>query len=513
VLSPHKSPVLRAADASRSVDASASASRTAKVFALSAGSGLSVLASVVASMVAARYLSKADYATVRQTFLAYDVAAPLLMLGLPNALYYFLPREESDKRGVIIDNIALLSAAAVVFCIFIAAGGSQLLMRRFSNPMLLQTLPWLAAYPLLLMPTAGLSAVLVSAGRARVHAVYSLSFSLALALFGVLATIGTQSFRAPVLVRILVPAAFLPVAILLMFGTYSGKVRMPRLQSMGAMLRYSVPLGFASMLGSLTLQLHSVIVAAMTSPQEFAIYINGAMEIPLIGVVTGSITTVVLADMSALCARGEKVQALRLFHIASIRSAGILFPVMCYLLVVAKPFILVLYSAAYTESFWPFMLYLLVLPVRVVMYGAALMALGMTRAVLVRSVADLCVNALLCVILVRMLGYLGAAVATLITLYLWTIPFNLVAIARGFGVRWWQTLPLGQLARLLAASAALSPLAVLGAHALALPPLARLVLAAAFYFPPVLLSTSRLSLMPLPPQLQKWLPSVGNLSP
>ena len=74
-------------------------SRTSKVLALSLGNTLTVLVGIVSGMVAARVLTKHDYATMRQTMLAYQFVAPLLTLALPMALYYFLPGSGERKRG------------------------------------------------------------------------------------------------------------------------------------------------------------------------------------------------------------------------------------------------------------------------------------------------------------------------------------------------------------------------------------------------------------------------------
>jgi O-antigen/teichoic acid export membrane protein len=465
-----------------------------------------MLASLAAGMVAARCLTQHDYATVRQTFLAYEFVAPLLMRGLPSALYYFLPRETVAKRGVIIDNVALLLISGSLFSLFILCGGSRILALRFSNPDLAQTLPWLVLYPLVVMPGAGLPAVLVCADRTRTLAVYNVGSHLVLTLCGIVAVVVTRSYEFPVIVRSLVPGLFLPLAMILMFGSFPGPWRGPRWSTMRAMLAYSVPLGLASTLGSITLQLHGIVVASLCAPEEFAVYINGAMEIPLVGVVTGSITTVVFAEMAELCARGDKAAALRLFRRASLRSACILFPVMCFLLVTAQPFILLLYSARYADSVWPFLVYLFVLPVRIVVYGAALMALGLTRLVLVRSILDLVISSILCAVLVRTIGFMGAAIATVVTLYLWTIPFNVLTIAQGFAVPWRQILPFRDLARVMAVCLACMPLAAVGAHGVPLNPLGRFGLAACLYGPLVTYLLYRMSLLIPPPWLESYIP-------
>ena len=95
-------------------------SRTSKVLALSIGQTLTTIAGLVSGMIAARLLTKMDYATMKQTMLAYNFAAPLLMLGLPNALYYFLPREQNRKRGLLIDNIILLFIMGMIFSLLVS---------------------------------------------------------------------------------------------------------------------------------------------------------------------------------------------------------------------------------------------------------------------------------------------------------------------------------------------------------------------------------------------------------
>lgn len=465
-------------------------------------------ASLVSGVIAARWLSKHDYATIRQTFLSYEFAAPLLMLGLPHAIYYFLPREQQMKRGVIVDNMALLAGGGVLFSLFIACGGNQLLAMRFDNPDLRHTLSWLIPYPLIIMPIAGFAAVMVCAERTQTLAIYNVLSSIILTVAGISTIIWTQSYTAPVVARVVVPAVFLPIVVGFMFKAVPGPLRWPRWSSMQEMVRYSAPLGLATMLGSITLQLHSIIVASLCSPEDFAVYINGAMEIPVIAIVTGSITTVVFAEMAELCSKGDKAAALQLFHKASIKSACVLFPTMCFLLATAEPFIVFLFSEQYHASVTPFVIYLFVLPVRIVVYGAALMALGMTRVILLRSIFDLVTNCILCFVLVKTIGYIGAAIGTILTLYLWHIPFNLAKLGEGFGVSWGETLPFLALFKILLLCVMCMPLAAVGAFGFHLALLLKLILAAILYGPAVAYLLYRLKYLVPPSRLERLIPKL-----
>jgi len=484
----------------------AEASRTSKVLALSIGQTLTAIAGLVSGMVAARLLTKMDYATMKQTMLAYNFAAPLLMLGLPNALYYFLPREKNRKRGVLIDNITLLIIMGLNFSAFLLFGGTDLLATRFNNPNLTTTLKWLIPYPLYVMPAAVLGAVLLTQDKTLVLAKYNVISSLLMVGLTIAAVVFTRSYTGPLLVQIYFPLLLLPVILWLSFKYVPGKITMPDKDSMKEMLKYAAPLGIAGMMGTLMLQTNQMVVSAMCTPVEFANYVNGAIEIPLIGVITGSIASVILVDMTNYIHEGNYSIALDLFKKAAIKSAAILFPVMFFLLVAGKSFIVTIYSAKYLESVIPFYIYLFILPIRIVVYGSALMALGQSKVILIRSVFDLVINTVLSIVFVYFFGYLGAAIATIATLYIWTVPYNLYKIGQGFNVSAIQTLPFKQLGKLILICAIPIPLVMFtlllpqGAH------LWRLLLAAILYFPAEGILLLKYKYIEIPEKLYQFIP-------
>ena len=227
----------------------------------------------------------------------------------------------------------------------------------------------------------------------------------------------------------------------LAFSSVPGKLRRPEMASMKAMIKYSVSNGACYNAGNPNSSIGQ-------DDRLFYVYSGGVCSLlkwryrnPLIGIVTGSIATVILADMAISCKSGELGEALELFRKAAVRSGLILLPTMIFLLVFAQDFIVILYSERYLESVTPFRIYLFALPIRVVFYGSALMALGMTKVILWRSIGDLLVNACLSVLLVYYMGYLGAAFATLLMLYLWHVPFNIKMIAKGFSCQKHVVLP------------------------------------------------------------------------
>ena len=108
-------------------------SRTFKAAILASGQFLASCAGIIGFAVLSRVFNKQDYATYRQTILAYRFVAPLLILGLPQALYYFLPDEKKRPRGVLYENMILLTVLAILFSLFLLCGGNRLLAWRFNN--------------------------------------------------------------------------------------------------------------------------------------------------------------------------------------------------------------------------------------------------------------------------------------------------------------------------------------------------------------------------------------------
>lgn len=424
-------------------------SRTAKVLALSSGTALTQLVTLVSLVVLARFLTKEDLATYRQALLSYQFVAPALTLGLPTALYYFLPRHPGRERSVIFTALLALASLGAILALFLSTIGADFLAQRFNNNDLAHALRSFAAYPLAALPLSILEACLVSRERVFSLAVFNVISRAVLA--GVLIAACIWMPRPETLLRLqaLVAACMLPAALALMWrATPPGPVR-PRGDLFLQLMKYGLPIGAASILGTMTLQLPAVIVSSLCTPEEFAIYSVGAFELPLVGIATGSIATVLLADMSKLIAAGRKQEALQLFGTGSIRSAVLLLPAMAFLFVAAEPLIVLLFSQEYRDSVIPFRLYLLILPVRIVFWGSLLAAAGLNSAILIRSIGDLCVTGILATIFVTWLGYWGALLGLLCALYLWSIPFNLFTVAKAFACAASSILPIRPLTSIL----------------------------------------------------------------
>ena len=137
-------------------------SRTLKTLVLASGRFLTACVGLIIAAILTRLLSKHDYATYRQTLLAYLFISPLLTIALPQALYYFLPGEEKRPRAILVENLTLLTAMGSVFSLVLLLGGIRFLAWQFDNPDLVLSLLILIPYPLFMLPASSLDACLMA---------------------------------------------------------------------------------------------------------------------------------------------------------------------------------------------------------------------------------------------------------------------------------------------------------------------------------------------------------------
>ncbi len=423
-------------------------SRTGKVFALSLGQSLNTVVVILSAMIMARVLTQSELATYRQTLLAYEIALPLLSLGLGAGIYYYLPTEKIRVRGLVVDAVLILTLMGCIYAAFMIAGGNQLLARRFSNPAIVNTLSYLIPLPLIMLPAIVIGPVLVIRGKVGQLTLYNVLANLILATFLIGACLMWKSPEALIITKVSVLSFTGFVGLYLVFNALPADSWKPNWESIRRITKFSLPLMAASMLGTLSIQMDKLIVSAMCTPSEFAVYSIGAIEVPIVGIITGSVMAVIMPDLRRMVDQGKHESAISLFRIAAKKTSLLLIPLMVILFICAEPLITTLFSEKYTESATPFRWYLLMIPMRIVVFGSFLTALGLNTTILARSAVGLLVNAILSVFFVLKLGYVGAILGTLLSLYLVEGYWCVLAISKATKTKLLDVLPFSHISAL-----------------------------------------------------------------
>ncbi len=372
---------------------------------------------LVVNVVLSRALDQNLYGTFQQSWFFVQMLMELFLLGFPVAILYFLPKmTEPERKGFLSRALVILFAVGAV----LGAGlwlGAPWLAAFFNNDALTASFRIIAWYALFALPGIPLDAFLITMGRHRTLGIVTILHSI----FFVLA--------------ILVPlAAGLPFAALIwgvvFFGLFKsgalygaafhsvrGFTGQPPRSFWGRFVRYAIPVGLNDILRVVARWLDKTIVSAAFDPATFAIYANGAMEIPFVNVIAGSISQVVMPEMSKLAEGTDRARLIDLWHRVIRKTAMLLLPLFFFLFAFAGPLMVVLFSERYAASAGPFRLYLLLLPLRAATYTPILLALGRSKLVAWGALLDVLLNLGLSLALIPRFGYLGPAIATVVATY------------------------------------------------------------------------------------------------
>ncbi|HOZ00569.1 MAG TPA: oligosaccharide flippase family protein [Candidatus Syntrophosphaera sp.] len=363
-------------------------------------------------VILARILLPAELGSYRQLFLIYTTFSTLMLLGIPQSVLYFLPkfRHSETKAEFITRTVNLVSWLAFLFAagIFLLRG---LIARVFHNPELDTLLVIYAIYPLFMFITQIYSSVTLGLQQPVKTATFTL-FTVATDLLFILGAALLTKDLSRIVLGVMISAFMQWAFAQWQLSRYRIKASFDP-NYYRDVFNYSLPLGLSSIIGMLSIQLDKLVVSGFFTPAQYAVFSIGAMELPFISILNNSVNAILLPHIS-----GDTAQMEQIYRAAVRKNALIIFPFSMLAFIFAKPLITLLYTNTYAASVPYFQVYLLVLPLKVATYGIIFMAMQKTRYIMVNSLLTLGLNLVLNLILVKAIGMMGAALATVIVTWL-----------------------------------------------------------------------------------------------
>lgn len=372
---------------------------------------------LVVNVVLSRSLDQSLYGTFQQSWFFVQMLMELFLLGFPVAILYFLPKiADSERKGFLTRSLGILFAVGTVLASGLWLAAPQL-AALFNNDALAASFRIIAWYALFALPGIPLDAFLITMGRHRTLGIVTILHSVFFVL-AILVPLGTGLPFAALIWGVVLYGLFKSGALYgaAFHSVRAVKGRAPR-DFWRPFIRYAIPVGLNDILRVVARWLDKTIVSAAFDPATFAIYANGAMEIPFVNVIAGSISQVVMPEMSKLAEGSSRRALIVLWHRVIRKTAMLLFPLFFFLFAFAGPVMVILFSERYAASAGPFRLYLLLLPLRAATYTPILLALGRSKLVAWGALMDVILNLGLSLALIPTMGYLGPAIATVIATY------------------------------------------------------------------------------------------------
>jgi O-antigen/teichoic acid export membrane protein len=409
---------------------------------VSLGRGVAAIAGLTTVMILSRLMGKADYGTYRQVWLVFFTLAPLMELGIPPSASFFIPQLAADKiKTYLIQNSLLLVGSGLILGAVLFTSGA-VLEKLFRNPGLVLYLRAFALFPALTLSFNLTENTLIALGRAGTAGWISGAGAIIQATLILSVVAGGGSLE--LLFRVLSLWAllrWLVAAGALLWYSRHFKTSWDTAALKGQ-LAFALPMGAAAMAGILARQFDKVIVSTKFDASEFAVYANGSYEIPLINVLTLSVTAVLVPAIVRANTQNDREGIRRLWHGSARRMAWLFFPAFIFLLIAAKPLVILLFSEKYVDSANVLRVFAFLLPLRIALYSAFLRALGNSRAILLISLGAVIISAGLAIILIQFesLGYLGPALASIAGAY-WAAWFSIRMSLKTLQWQWHQFFP------------------------------------------------------------------------
>ena len=286
-------------------------------------------------------------------------------MGFGMSAYYVLPREVKRQGEVVFNILIFYLFAAGVACLtlFLAP---QLLTLLFNDAELIPYAPLISLAILLWVVPSFLEIVAISLQETRLASTFIIGgqLSKALMLVGAAAVFGTVG---ALIYAAIVQGALQTLVLFLYLRTrFPGFWRKFDWQMMRRQISYVLPFGIAGMLFSLQMDLHNYYVANRFDPAIYAIYAVGCFQLPFVGILGESVSSVMIPRISLLQARNEPREIILLTARVMRKLAAIYLPLYVFLLVMGREFITLLFTEQYLDS-WPvFAINLTFLPLSIV---------------------------------------------------------------------------------------------------------------------------------------------------
>lgn len=396
--------------------------------------------SLLTAMLLSRYLSLQEYGTYSQLILILELVTTVFIIGLPSSINYFAAKEEGvDYRqkffSVYYSISTLLSLSAGVFLILFF----PIIVNYFKNPLLNDLLYIIALLPWARSSISSTTNLLIVYKKSNWLFIYQLLHSIFIASIIIALKVFDLSFQHYMVMYLVIECIF-SLVVYAIVKALAGKLFFNINKILiEEILKYSIPIGLSTVVATISIQLDKMIISRFYSVEELAIYANASREIP-ITFIAGSITAVLLPNIVKKLSNGETKKAIALWEDASVLSYLIICHSVTVLFMFAPEVISILYSNKFLPGVSVFRVYNIVLLLRFTYFGMILNAAGKTKFIMYSSIGSLSLNVLLNFAFYKMFGFIGPAIATLVSMII-IILIQLIVTSKIVNIPFNQIMP------------------------------------------------------------------------
>lgn len=379
---------------------------------LTASKIVTTLVGLVSSMLLSRFRSLTEYGTYSQLLMVINLVSSFIMLGLPNSLNYFVAKADSEEERSKFLSVYYTVSTILSFIVgLVLVVSIPLIEKILKNDLIKYFWFFLAFFPWTRIIMSGVENLLVVYNKTNIITIYRTFNSVALLSIIIFVQLIKGTFVLYMVLYVGVEGLFTIWTYIL--AKQNAKTLKPCIDwsLLKKIFSFSIPIGVASMIGTLNIELDKLVINAFFTVDELAIYTNASRELP-VTIIATSITAVLLPQLVKFIKENKTNEAVELWGVATTISFSIICFVSAACVVFAPEIITILYSDKYIAGSTVFRVYSLTLLFKATYYGIILNATGKTRFILYSSIGTLCLNIGLNYAFYYMFGFVGPAWAT-----------------------------------------------------------------------------------------------------
>ena len=413
------------------------------------GKILATLSEAIVPLAIVRLLGKADVGILSGLLLVYSTVALVLTAGFPETLTFYLPARAPEERRAIAWKVAqallllgflgafVLVAISVVARFLPSLGGSA----ATSSAASLKYLALLAFYPIADLPGRMLPNLLIVEQRAKAAA----GVGIVKAIGSAAAALVPIALGAPLWLVVLSIGSFGFVfgAVLLYYihALYPGVPRVTSPIRMRTLLNFGLPLGLTDIVSMLNNQLDRYLIVFFFPVAALAEYQAGAWQIPIITTIPYTVGAVYAPRFVQLFREGRSAEAIGIWRHSALKTALLVVPITMVFVVAAEETMELLFTASYLRAAPVFRWYCILTLGRIATFGSVIVAAGNPRLIFQAALVSLLSNALICSVLVKLVGFNGPAIGTALA-FIPSVLYYCLCIAAATKLEFRQIFPL-----------------------------------------------------------------------
>jgi len=318
---------------------------------LTASSFSSFALALVSAAILSRYFDKAEYGTYKQILYVYTTLQTVFTAGLPGVFAYFIPRLTQGQGKKLINSVnRLFVLLGLIFSLFLYLS-SDLIAGLLKNPELSTGLKIFSPFPLFVIPALGVEGIYTALRKTKLIAIYQVTTKILMLLCIILPVIvlkgtyrsaiigwGVASFLTFIIAMIMKKRPYFRIKEELIPGMYK------------TVFNYSLPLMGASLVGMILHSADQFFISRFYGQVVFAEFSNGYIQIPFIGMIAGSVSSVLLPVFSKAESEGKLNMTFGTYERATLKTINLIYPLIFFCIFFAKDLVILMYGEQYEVS-------------------------------------------------------------------------------------------------------------------------------------------------------------------